>query len=335
MSDTDLEVVWAVLETQDGELDGVRVRETGVALPAGKVLVASGADGHRHVLLPLPDGAAFAPDTATRGVHITRRRLDTGKGIVEFVDIECRLTHLNPVFATLAADMIEGALKAPEQPATACRVVLDRWREFLGSERSPLLSEERTVGLLAELLVLLSVLQYDPERRIDVWAGPSGATHDLRRGAHAIEVKGTQIREGKFVEIHGVEQLAPPLAGTLHLEWIRFEPDDTSALSLPAVIWEIRSQGVDNLALTERLALAGYDSAHGDEYEKRRYRSVERRVYTVDGSFPRIVPRSFAAGDTPPGILRLRYMIDLTNEPPTPIDETDVNAVHRALAEAK
>jgi hypothetical protein len=331
--DTDLEVVWAVLETQDGDLDGLRVRGTGVPLPAGEVLLASGADGHRHVLLPLQEGAAFAADTATRGVHITRRRLDTGHGIAEFVDVECRLTHLNPVFATLAADMLQAATDAPEQPATACRIVLDRWREFLGSERSPLLSEERTVGLLAELLELLEVLHHDPDRRVDVWTGPAGATHDLRRGAHAIEVKGTHVREGKFVEIHGVEQLVTPPAGSLHLAWHRFERDDSSALSLPAVIREIQAQGVDNLVLTERLAFAGYDPAHGHEYEQRRYRTVESRLYAVDDTFPRVVPESFAHGDVSPGVFRLRYTVDLTNEPPSPVDASEADAIRRALAE--
>jgi hypothetical protein len=331
--DTDLEVVWAVLESQGGDPDGMRVRGTGVQLPSGEVLVGSGADGHRHVLIPLAEGAAFAQDTATRGVHITRRRLDTGGGIDEFTDIECRLSHLNPVFATLAEEMLAAAVAAPQQPATACRVVLDRWREFLGSERSPLLSEERTVGLLAELLEVRAVLEHDRELRIDVWAGPSGATHDLRRGAHSIEVKGTQVREGKFVQVNGLEQLVPPPGGRLHLAWRRFERDDTSPLSLPAAIRETRALGVDNLALTERLALAGYDPAHAEEYEARRYREVESRLYEVDDDFPRIVPTSFAGGTAPPGVLRLRYTVDLTNEPPVPLDDAATNAVRRTLGE--
>lgn len=331
---TDLDVVWAVLETQDADVDGLRVRGTGVDLPAGEVLVASGADGHRHVLLPLPAGAAFAQDSSTRGVHITRRRLDTGRGIEEFVDVECRLAHLNPVFATLAQDMLDAAVASPEQPATACRVVLDRWREFLGAERSPLLSEERAVGLLAELLVLIGVLVHDPDRRLDVWAGPSGAAHDLRRGAHAIEVKGTQVREGKFVQIHGAEQLVAPEGGTLHLAWYRFERDDTSPLSLPAAVREIGGLGVDNLVLTERLALAGYDPVHAEEYERRRYRPVENRLYTVGPTFPRVVPSSFSEGAVPPGVLRLRYTVDLTNEPPEPLSEAEADAVHRTMGSA-
>lgn len=333
VGDTDLEVVWAVLESQAGDPDSLRVRGTGVELPAGEVLVGSGTDGHRHVLIPLAEGAAFAQDTDTRGVHITRRRLDTGDGVDEFADIECRLSHLNPVFATLAAEMLAAAVASPYQPATACGVVLDRWREFLGTERSPILSEERSVGLLAELLELRAVLEHDHELRLDVWAGPSGATHDLRRGAHSIEVKGTQVREGKFVQVHGLEQLVPPTGGRLHLAWRRFERDDTSPLSLPAAIREIRALGVDNFALTERLALAGYDPAHAEEYEARRYREVESRFYEVDDGFPRIIPTSFAGGTAPPGVLRVRYTVDLTNEPPVPLDGATADAVRRTLGE--
>jgi hypothetical protein len=333
--DDDLEVVWAVLETQEGDLHGLRVRGTGVTLPAGEVLVATGVDGHRHVLLPLQEHAAFAPDTATRGVHIHRRSLDTGDGIAEFVDVECRLTHLNPVFATLAQEMLQAAVDAPAQPATACRIVLDRWREFLGTERSPLLSEERTVGLLAELMEVLSVIGHDPRRRLDVWTGPAGATHDLRRGSQAIEVKGTQVREGKFIQIHGVEQLQPPSGGTLYVAWHRFERDDTSVLSVPAIVRELRGLGVDNLDLADRLSLAGYDPVHSDEYERRRYRTVERRLYTVDDSFPRVTPASFSGGDVPPGVLRLAYTVDLTNEPPSAIADSAVDTLYRAMGEAE
>lgn len=331
IEETDLEIIWDVLETQDGDAEGMRVSPAGVHLPAGDVLLASGNDGHRHVLLPIGPAAAFAQDTSTRGVHITRRRFDTGHGLADFVDIECRLSHLKPVFVTLAEEMLAAAGAAPEQPATACRMVLDRWREFLGSERSSLLSEERVVGLLAELSVLFSILAHDPELRLDVWKGPHGAAQDMRRGRHAIEVKGTLVREGKFVQIHGVEQLLPPADGTLHLAWYRFEPDDASTVSLPSVIREIRALGVDSLSLSELLALSGYDAAHSAEYESRRYRAVENRLYAVDDSFPKVVPTSFNSGAVPPGVLGMRYTVDLTNEPPLPLTDAEIEEIYRAL----
>ena len=333
-SAADLEVGWVVLETQDGDIDGLRVLNSGTSLPAGEILVATGANGHRHLLLPLPRRAAFAPDTSTRGVHITRRRLDTGDRVAEFVDVECRLRHLNPVFATLAQDMLNAVVATPSQPATACRVVLDRWREFLGSERSPLLPEDRLLGLIAELLVLRDVLAHDKDRRLDVWTGPSGAVHDLRRGAHAVEVKGTRLREGRFIEIHGIEQLAPPPKGTLHMAWFRFESDDSSPVSAPAAIRELRALGVDSIALMERLTLAGYDTSHSGDYEQRRYRIVESRLYVVDSAFPRVIPGSFPDGAAPPGVLKMRYTVDLSNEPPVPLDDTATINALRTLGTA-
>lgn len=327
----DLEVVWAVLEAQGEDVVGLRVRGTGVMLPAGEVLVASGPDGHRHALFPLAEQTAFAEDTATRGVQIRRRRLDTGDGISDFADVECRMSHLNSVFATLAEEMLRAVGADPDRPAVVCRAVLDRWREFLGAERSPLLSEEATVGLLAELLVLLNVLEHDLDRRLDVWAGPSGAVHDFRRGETAVEVKGTLIREGRFVQVHGVEQLLPPPTGSLHLAFYRFEPDDSSAISVPAAIRKIRALGVDGLAFNELLSLAGYDTGHSEDYEQRRYRVVDDRFYCVDAAFPRIVPAYFTGGAVPPGVLRLRYTVDLTNEPPVPVDRVARDSVLRKI----
>lgn len=327
----DLEVIWDVIEATESGSPGLRVRATGMSVAAGDILLASDNDQRRHLLLPLTGDSAFAPDTSTRGVHITRRRLDTGEGIREFVDVECRRSHLNSVFVTLAEDIIDAAIGTPDQPATACRRVLDRWREFLESEPSPVLSEERLIGLIAELLILREVLQHDPNRRLDVWTGPTGAVHDFRRGVNAVDVKGTGLREGKFVEIHGVEQLAPPPGGTLHIAWVRLERDESSPVSVPALVREMRALGVDSLALTERLTCVGYDASHSTEYEQRRYRVVESRLYLVNEEFPRIISGSFSAGTVPVGVLRLSYTVDLTNEPPSQLDEDARTAALRRL----
>jgi hypothetical protein len=66
-------------------------------------------------------------------------------------------------------------------------------------------------------------------------------------------------------------------------------------------------------------------------YASIRFAVVEQLLYRVDESFPRIVPSSFSTGSTPPGIVRVDYIIDLTGDSPAPLDEPQAIAAIRAL----
>jgi hypothetical protein len=60
---------------------------------------------------------------------------------------------------------------------------------------------------------------------------------------------------------------------------------------------------------------------------------VLTRTYDVTGfAFPSITRSSFAAGDIPPGTLRISYSIDLTNEPPLPLGASEAESVILAMA---
>ena len=56
------------------------------------------------------------------------------------------------------------------------------------------------------------------------------------------------------------------------------------------------------------------------------------RSWEYGEAFPRIVPASFVDGSTPPGTLRIRYAIDLANEPPHPVAERAVTELFTRMA---
>lgn len=287
-------------------------------------MVAIDERGARAVLFPTSDDDAFASDVSTK-VHLERRDLRWRDGEGTFVTVTCAVERLKPVFTSLAEDMLESASGSP-RPGARLRQVLDEWRDLLAAERGPLLGGGRLVGLIAELVTLREVIRHDPDRDIAVWTGPDAAVHDLRKDDRALEVKGSLAREGLLVEIHGIHQLEPPQPhGELHLVLYRFEEVPDGELSAPDLVREILVLGVDRRAFVERLGRVGYDMAEESEYTRRRYRWAERRVYAVDATFPRLVPGSFVRGDIPPGILLVRYAIDLTGPTPSPLpaDEAD------------
>lgn len=326
---------WLALElAQSAGLADLRVVETSVRLPAGMVMLGLDVSGHRHLLVPLTAEATVQEDLSSQGVHIELRELlDRGR-LRRFGDVHCLVPHLNELFGTVADEMLAAIAESPEDPVRACSRVLDRWRELLRPGSQRLLGAQQLAGLLAELLVLHDVLQHDPARRLDLWVGPDGGRHDFRRGDLALEVKATLAREGLLIEVHGAEQLEAPPGGRLWLAVARLESVPGGGLTVPDAVRDLITLGVHEHDLIARLAQAGYLREHEDSYATVRFEIRDRLLYAIQPGFPRIVPDSFADGSIPTGVMRLTYVVDLTNRPPVPLDEETAARVYAGLAEA-
>jgi hypothetical protein len=312
----------------------IRVEPTGVTVPAGEVLAGLDLSGGRHLLVPLTAGASFKEDRRSAGVQIRQVALEESETLTEFADVVCLVPRLNDLFADVAADMLEVLATDEADPPRVCKEVLDNWRELLDRPDPRLLGPQQLAGLFGELLLVEELSRQNPASALDAWTGPAKRQHDFARGHSAIEVKTTTVREGRIVEIHGVEQLEPPLDGSLHLSFVRLDVD-SDGLSVPLLIDRILGLGTDRAALLELLARAGYDPTRAAEYDFPRFVVRERRFYEVNDSFPKITPDGFTAGSVPAGVLRLRYDVDLTGEPPYPLEPAAVTELITAVATAR
>ncbi|MGZ4249144.1 MAG: PD-(D/E)XK motif protein [Solirubrobacteraceae bacterium] len=324
---------WLALELADAAgLADLRVVETDVRVPQGPVLLGLDVEGHRHLLIPHGPSAHVLEDRGSRGVQILQRDLLDAGRLRRFADVHCLAPHLNELFSAVADEMLVAIRAAPDDSVRVARRVLDRWRELLRPLSPRLLGTQQIAGIFAELLVLTEVVRQDPARRIDCWTGPSKGRHDLRRGATAIEVKATLAREGRLVEIHGIEQLESPTGGELALAVVRLETAPETGRTVGQLRAELVELGVSEHELLKALAQAGYLVGDEEAYEHLRYVVREHRTYAVDEVFPRLVGSSFVSGKLPAGVLRVTYVVDLTTEPPTPLDDAGVQRVHRTLA---
>lgn len=327
----DLDTLWRVIEVQP-ELPGrIRTHGTGETTASGEILVAVDEVGRRSVLFPVKSGDTIAPDHSTK-VHLDMRTLVEAGLELKFVSVSCDVERLSPVFTSLAEDMVRSAAGS-QSPIDNVQKVLNEWRDLLSAERMPILPRKKLVGLIGELITLFDVISRDPQRDISVWKGPEEALHDIRAHHHAIEVKGSLVREGLFAQIHGVRQLEPPPNCDLHLFFHRLEEAPDGDITLPSLIRSILALNVHSPDFIDRLNLAGYDLKLEEEYEKLRFRRVETRVFAIDDSFPRIVPNLFAAGVEPAGVLRIAYTVDLTGPVPVPLSPEEVDAVLGAFSD--
>jgi hypothetical protein len=227
--------------------------------------------------------------------------------------------------------MVTEVKESPNSPEAACRRVLSRWRELLDRETAGLLSNESAAGLWGELWNLRELASRNPACLAN-WTGPLGAAHDFRSDAAALEVKTSLARDGRRYRIHGVDQLAPPEGAPLYFAAMKIELDESTGESLPDMIRGIIDVGFDAVDLLGRLAMVGYDTRDDEHYHRLRYRLRESRFHLVDDDFPRIIRSSFVAGALPNQVEGLTYTVDLSGDPPHPLDAGAVDGMYTALA---
>ncbi|MDT5014774.1 MAG: hypothetical protein QOD39_934 [Mycobacterium sp.] len=328
MTSDDLAGVWLALAADAPHPGDVRLAPLEARSEAGPIYAGRDGIGQLHLLIPVEPGAVVPSDRRSRGVTINRTELVVAGDRTTFVDVVCTTPDLGDVFQRLATEMLDRIADAPDRAVVVCQDVLGRWRELL-ERRSASLTAEAAAGLFAELVTLPRLVNLDPARRVDCWTGPTGATHDFVTPDLHLEVKATRRREGRFVEIHGVEQLQKGNS-ELYLVYMRVEERDDGQRILDLVT-ELRSAVADNALLTSLLSRAGWDDT--DKHAPLiGYSIVEELFYRVDDAFPKIVPASFAHGGTPPGVLRVRYDIDLTGPVPQPLDDTARESLLKRMA---
>lgn len=291
----------------DGNMRSMTVEAA--VTPNGAIVLAIDADGHRHLLIPIEDGATVRPDRKSAGIQIGGHQLLQDGQPRRYADVHCRMPHLHDVFELIADEILDRVLDDPTVPDKTAGQVLDRWRELFGRERGSAPSVELLTGLWGELWHLCELARHglrDPS----CWTGPAGSVHDFESTSSALEVKATTAREGWRLKINGVEQLDIAANRSLHLSAVKLEqgPGETVADLFDGII----SLGVDRYALSDRLDKAGLTLPQLDLTRTTPFRLVEQRAWKVEGAFPRITPSTFPGAQLPLGVAAVDYLLDLT-----------------------
>ncbi len=250
------------------------------------------------------------PEEHDGAVTVVNRELDTGDGRRTFVVVGCDEASLRDVFDHFVAGVVEAQERSADRhPAATVLMVLSRWRALLHSANQALGVGE-LAALVAELLVLVEIVERDPQRSLAVWAGPGRARHDLRRGDVAIEVKATLSHTSRSATINGLDQLEAPVGGSLTLAWHRLERVEDGDLSVFGLADRIIAAGAVPQQLYGLLEQAGSPPSLREAHDAVRFDLRERDFFAVDDSFPRITSASFPGGP-PAGVDDLRYVATL------------------------
>ena len=318
---TDLRLEWSHLEAADEQ--HLSVRQV-ASCESGPVFVGVDGFGARHLLVPTDRRGAVRPDRRSRGVVLGVQQLEVDGRLVDFADLVCADDALTEVFVRLAEDVLVHIDRA-EGHVEAGRVgrILSEWRDLLRPSRR--FGREEEIGLFGELEVLIDAVGVNGPAAFSSWAGPSRSTHDFASSSIAVEIKTSAAREGRRVEVHGLEQLEVPGDRRLLLAWIALR-EDPAGLTLHEQVERCLRSGVPRAELMELISPMGYDHDEAAISDVR-WMVRETAICEVDDDFPRITAASFPGG-IPAGIESLRYVVDLAaaGEPLSPARKRDVLA---------
>lgn len=322
---------WNVLfSRRTAAAEAITANDSGTVVPAGKVLYGIDAAGCRHLLVPVL-GGGVAEDHESQGVQVGVRTLHHEGATTLYADLACMKPRFNTEFGHIVDDVLS-ALAEGAPSASACSNSLEKWRDLLRTGRKGALDERAAIGLFGELLLLRDLVLFSPGA-IRSWTGPGGGRFDFSGSDAAVEVKTSTRRYGRLAEISGETQLDAPPGLVLHLNFVRLEIVPAGGQRLWDLHAEILEAGVPASEMKRKLDELDIDDTVLRD-DPRRYRMLESRLYRVEGNFPRIVRASFVGAEIPPGTLRFRYVIDLSGEPPFPLDAESRDAVLEKVSRA-
>lgn len=305
--------------------------DSGVATGFGMARYAIGAEGQPRLLVPVGGRASPYGLTSTSKLLVTTSIYNvSGKGTL-FIDVMCLDRALDIVFAELAEEILR-RINEGLSPAKSVTASIDDFRELLKEKPREIVPENKIQGLIGELEVMRRLVAHNPFAT-KTWTGPFELRHDFRRGVHAVEVKTSGRSDATRVRIHGVDQLAPPSGGSLHLVHVRLERVENGQLSVGSVFDRILGLGADREALEKGLEAQGCLNPHGEEWNGLSFDLEGLTVYRVSKGFPRITGSSFAGGGVPEGVSALEYQIDLSHAKAFELSTSDCEIIFERIAE--
>lgn len=304
--------------------------DSGIATGFGTARYAIGAQGQPRLLVPIGGLAPIRGLTSTSKLLVTTSNYKvSGKGIM-FIDIMCQDRALDLVFAELAEEILR-RINEGNSPLKAVTASIDDFRELLKERSRGEILDSKILGLVGELEVMRRLVTYN-EAAVETWTGPYELRHDFRRNAHALEVKTSGRSDATRVSIHGIDQLASPVGGTLHLAHVRLERVENGPLSVGAIFDSLIKLGANKESLKEGLEKLECSDPQAEEWNRLTFSLEGLSFYSISDGFPRIIGSSFARGSLPKGLSALEYQVDLSHAKPFELSTIDCEIALKRIA---
>lgn len=242
---------------------------------------------------------------------------EIGDGVETLVEVSTSNPSLFRDFYAFCC-AIADRVQLDQQPVgSALAETLRSWSALL--RRKSLLSEDRQIGLLGELIFLIQVAaEYGWALAAAAWYGPDSEEHDFTLPRIDVEVKTTRA-EARIHEISSLTQLLPKMKRPLVLLSIQLTvgADARESFSLPEMVAQALSAAMSNdptagASIREQLSRLGWLDEDAPLYGGRFQKRGTLVAIPVDDAFPAIVPATLKSLG-PGGLARIRRVSYLIN----------------------
>lgn len=219
------------------------------------------------------------------------------------------------LFRALCRDLLDATIQLPVEANTQGAVIviarIRRWQQLLGKRKNNLLSRQKIIGLVGELLFLenVALAKQSAEEAVRSWRGPYGDEQDFAIGQKIVETKAQLSSADQVIKVSSEAQLDTNSGEIVvwHQTLASTTPDSPGARTLNEHVSTIRQkiETASPVALDVfegGLLAVGYEERA--EYGHEAWAPVKTRAFEVEDGFPRLVP-----GNVPAGIRKVRYEI--------------------------
>lgn len=255
-------------------------------------------------------------DPGINGLKIKLSKYLLGEERVStYIDISCSLQGFIIEFTEVIREIARNILQKPDSIPEAINAVIRKWKAFWSSANKGVLSEEKQIGLICELIIFEKLCKINPHNALNWWTGPLAEKYDFIFSDWCFEIKGTRNNQQTHT-INGIDQLKPPNGKKLaFISLIVSVSNNEHSVSLQSLIEYIISNSLQNkpdliIKFDELLAKIGYSPIYATEYRKFKLDILGGFLYHVDLFFPSLISDKLKTSlDT--RITNVRYDISL------------------------
>lgn len=252
-------------------------------------------------------------------IEVSLAQMSGGGGAL---DLFLRDSSMRDIFLSVCVDLMDTADNAGADGAAALNAVfvrIEEWQKLLKVPRGDLMAPREQMGLWGELRVLrdLFIPNLPAAVAAESWSGPTGGEQDFSlEGLTLAEVKTQSAASDRAVRIGSVDQL-DNRSGVLFLVHQTVAPS-ADGLTLQGIVNAVRAEVRNDIAAFGRVErnLREYGFADRKEYDEAPFALSHRKIYRVEGGFPRIT-----RGQIPNGVSDVRYGVDIAACEPFAVDE--------------
>jgi hypothetical protein len=288
--------------------------------------VFSEREGVYSCLLPVINTSSKLPELNGLLIQYEQFKMP-GADLRWYVLIECKSEAYLVNFTEILKEIIGELDKNKFDTIKCVNLVISKWRHFLSVPTLGILSEDKIIGLLGELLFLRKLIDQYQFNAIEYWVAERGE-EDFIFDNNVIEVKSTLKEKHEHI-INGIDQLLIiPGRNKKILSLLLVKNENQSGFNLVDLIndcaeyFNINPSAMDSFF--EKLKTRGYDHRDSNLYLIYNYNLFKGAFFDVENSFPKLTSSELRQ-PLNSRISKVRYTLDLEGLASTEFVATSMN----------